>query len=933
MKKIVLAPAVALAFTGLVASPVAAAESPSTQSSDSAEAKAKKAEAEKAEKEKAEAEKKAEEKAAAEKEAAEKAAKEKAEKEKAEAEKKAADKAAKEKAAKEKAEAEDKAAEDKGSDEKKDEKAKTPKKVDPKPAPSPKDGDEGDEVEELNASLKLSTQSIKAEDLAEEGLKVTVTGLEKGDKVSVSGGDLTAGTTTASGSSATLTLNTNEDAEDIATKQSVSLQVERAGVAPQSLTDTVSVQSSEDDSIDASLTVDPEEITSEDLADKDKGVEVTVSGVEKGDKVTDSLTDNEKSVASDGDFTFGVYYKGNAEDLEEGPVPFEVTIDREGTESETLKGTIDVVDDTEVDPSVKLESKKITLEDFKKDGLEFTGSGFSPDGTVSVQGEAVSTQRAAAPQADELRADEDGNVEGAVVAPESLEAGKYALTFIDDETGEKTDAVEVTVTEDEDAVDPIDASLTVDPEEITAEDLADKDKGVEVTVSGVEKGDKVTDSLTDNEKSVASDGDFTFGVYYKGNAEDLEEGPVPFEVTIDREGTESETLKGTIDVVDDTEVDPSVKLESKKITLEDFKKDGLEFTGSGFSPDGTVSVQGEAVSTQRAAAPQADELRADEDGNVEGAVVAPESLEAGKYALTFIDDETGEKTDAVEVTVTEDEDAVDPIDASLTVDPEEITAEDLADKDKGVEVTVSGVKKGDRIKDSLTGKTETAEADGDHVLHLWWDGNPDSLEVGKVPFSVTIDREGTESETLKGNINVVGEDDGDDGETDAPAEAAFKVSPKTIEAADFANEDKGVTLAVENCEPGQDVHFEVNPKGINVTAYENTVKADDEGRASVNVFGTSSDASAYVGSYTATATCGDDTMKDSFKVTEGADSGGDSGNGGDNGNAGNGDGSQLPRTGADLGGLTTGALLLLVGGAAIAITGRKNKFGQNPTSF
>src|SRR5699024_1009418 len=132
-----------------------------------------------------------------------------------------------------------------------------------------------------------------------------------------------AAATSSSSSRATLTLNTNEDAADIATKQSVSLQVERAGVAPQSLTDTVSVQSSEDDSIDASLTVDPEEITAEDLADKDKGVEVTVSGVEKGDKVTDSLTDNEKSVASDGDFTFGVYYKGNAEDLEEGPVPFE----------------------------------------------------------------------------------------------------------------------------------------------------------------------------------------------------------------------------------------------------------------------------------------------------------------------------------------------------------------------------------------------------------------------------------------------------------------------------------------------------------------------------------------------------------------------------------------------------------------------------------
>jgi hypothetical protein len=215
-------------------------------------------------------------------------------------------------------------------------------------------------------------------------------------------------------------------------------------------------------------------------------------------------------------------------------------------------------------------------------------------------------------------------------------------------------------------------------------------------------------------------------------------------------------------------------------------------------------------------------------------VIAPESLEAGKYSLTFTDDETGEKTDPVEVTVTEDEDAVDPIDASLKVDPKKITAEDLANKDKGVTVTVSGVKKGDKIKDSLTGKTETADADGDYKLHLWYEGNPKNLEVGKVPFTVTIDREGTESKTLNGNINVV------EDKTETPAEASFKVSPKTIEAADFANEKKGVTLAVENCEPGADVHFEVNPKGINVTAYENTVKADDEGNASVNVFGTSS---------------------------------------------------------------------------------------------
>jgi hypothetical protein len=95
--------------------------------------------------------------------------------------------------------------------------------------------------------------------------------------------------------------------------------------------------------------------------------------------------------------------------------------------------------------------------------------------------------------------------------------------------------------------------------------------------------------------------------------------------------------------------------------------------------------------------------------------------------------------------------------------PKKITAEDLANKDKGVTVTVSGVKKGDKIKDSLTAETETAEADGDYKLHLWYEGNPKNLEAGKVPFTVTIDREGTESETLNGNINVV-----DDTETSTP---------------------------------------------------------------------------------------------------------------------------------------------------------------------
>ncbi|SMX88652.1 hypothetical protein BAUR920_02282 [Brevibacterium aurantiacum] len=713
MKKLILAPAVALAFTGLVAAPVAAAETPSTQSASAKAEQDKKDKeaAEKLAKEQAEQKKAAEEKAAAEKEAKEKAEQEK----KDAAEKKAADKKAAAKKAADKKKADDKA-DKKSGDDAKDAKKPAPKDDEPKKD----DSDDKDDAEEINAQLKVAASSISAEDLATKGVKVTVTGLEKGDKLSTSG--LSAPATTASGSTATL----------------------------------------------------------------------------------------------------NVKYNGDAKDLTEGSKALTVKVQREGVSAQTLSGSTRVID----------------------------------------------------------------------------------------------------------AQAAIDSELTVDPDEITPGDLADPNMGIQVTVTNLEEGDTVTDSLIEEGRTVDADGDFTFGVYYEGDPDNLDEGPVPFTVTIDREGEESVTLNGEINVVDEvSEVDPKVSLNTDEISASDLEKDGLKFTGEGFTPGGTVNVIGAAGQAPF----HQDEITADEDGKISTTVKG--ELEPGDYSVYAVDAETEEVSNYAKFTVTDD-DAVEAIDASLKVDPKEITAADLANKDKGVTVTVTGVKKGDKITDSLTGDTETAEADGDYKLHLYYQGNPDSLEEGKVPFTVTIDREGTESETLNGNITVVAEDkeDGDDGDggdtPEAPAEASFTVSPKTLEAADFANDKKGVTLAVEDCEPGADVHFEVTPKGIQVTAYENTVQADDEGKASVNVFGTSDNVSAYVGDYTASATCGDDSMKESFTVTAGADGGGS--DGGDNG--GN-DGSQLPRTGADLGGLASGAMLLLVGGAAIAMTGRRKKVGQSPTDF
>ncbi|MGO1359532.1 MAG: LPXTG cell wall anchor domain-containing protein, partial [Brevibacterium aurantiacum] len=139
----------------------------------------------------------------------------------------------------------------------------------------------------------------------------------------------------------------------------------------------------------------------------------------------------------------------------------------------------------------------------------------------------------------------------------------------------------------------------------------------------------------------------------------------------------------------------------------------------------------------------------------------------------------------------------------------------------------------------------------------------------------------------------------------------------------------------------------VTPKGnSNVTAYDNTVKADDEGNASVNVYGTSAnDPSAYLGDYDVTVTCGDDELTGAFTVSDDANAGGsdgnedgnedgnaDGGNGGDDDGNGSG-GGDLPRTGTELTGLVGGAALLLIGGAAVTMTMRRKKAVEDPSAI
>ena len=384
----------------------------------------------------------------------------------------------------------------------------------------------------------------------------------------------------------------------------------------------------------------------------------------------------------------------------------------------------------------------------------------------------------------------------------------------------------------EDKANPINASVQVTSGAVTAEELAED--GVTVKVSGLEKGDKVSakSGLT-GPATTAQGSSATLKLRSAKDAESLTSGKQSLAVQVQRTNapTATESTSFSYTPYSASDVDPTVSLNADEFTQSEFDKNGVEVTGEGFTPNGTVTVVGGDETSPFAT----QEVEADDEGKVSATLKfeGDGELPAGDYSVWGVDQESKTNSPAQDFTITEDE-----------------------------------------------------------------------TEAPSTPAE----------------------------------EAKLTVSPESITPADFVKEDKGVTLAVENCEPGEDVRFLVNPKGeSSVTAFDKTVQADDEGKANVNVYGTSaSNASAYIGDYDVTVTCGDDELTGDFSVEDDPNAGGgdgdeDGNDDGDNGDAGN--GGDLPRTGTELTGLVGGAGLLLIGGVAVAMTMRRKKVAQDPAEI
>src|SRR5699024_8138142 len=132
-------------------------------------------------------------------------------------------------------------------------------------------------------------------------------------------------------------------------------------------------------------------------------------------------------------------------------------------------------------------------------------------------------------------------------------------------------------------------------------------------------------------------------------------------------------------------------------------------------------------------------------------------------------------------------------------------------------------------------------ATGQHRLAVW--GNDDEL-IGWTAIEV-IDEGQEPSPTPTDDPDPTGDptddptDDATDDATDDPAaDPALSIAPEVIGVSAFVDADRGVLLSVDELETGTVVEFDIEPaSGQNTTPATLTAEADEQGVASVSVYG------------------------------------------------------------------------------------------------
>ncbi|WP_029088340.1 hypothetical protein [Brevibacterium album] len=365
--------------------------------------------------------------------------------------------------------------------------------------------------------------------------------------------------------------------------------------------------------------------------------------------------------------------------------------------------------------------------------------------------------------------------------------------------------------------------------------------------------------------------------------------------------------------------DPVVSLATTEITVEDLSAHGLTYSGSGFEPHASLVA---TAAYRDSGTLYLEEITADANGEISG-IVLPEGVEPvpGEAVLSILESGEGPSVLAeAPFTIVDEEPPDEPVVslAKSEVTATELASEGLAFSGSGFEPDTGVVALAAYADSQAHIYLEELTTDSEGRLSGVIDPPYGEMAPGTAVLSILESGEGP-SVLAEARFTIV-----DDGTTPDPGlEPALTVSPESISAQAFTDaENGGVTLTVTACRPGDEAHFLVTPDDEEIVAFEDVQTLDAEGSASVRVYGLDADRpEAYVGSYDVTVTCtGLASVDGSFTVT-----GTGGGSGGSDG------GTSIPRTGTELTGLVIGAGLLVVGGATLLLTARRQQVKSSGT--
>lgn len=165
---------------------------------------------------------------------------------------------------------------------------------------------------------------------------------------------------------------------------------------------------------------------------------------------------------------------------------------------------------------------------------------------------------------------------------------------------------------------PIDAAVTVSSKQISESDLYFD--GLVISVSGLEPGDLVTNSLNEEAK-VAQDSEVVFE-YYPDDI--LDPGTIDFTITIKREGVDDQVIPAQFEILaDEAYTQNPLTLSTDSLSVSEFLDSGVGFTGDGFEPGETAIAL--AFSDDTDALVYADEnLTVTADGVASGVITSTE---------------------------------------------------------------------------------------------------------------------------------------------------------------------------------------------------------------------------------------------------------------------------------------------------------------------